>query len=144
MHRLAWPDYKQLQFKEGVKRDKNTAEKDAHFKKVELVLKSIVAESVQEQEARLEKQRFENYIPPSERRPADEYFDLATLPIDSIGEAADIKMEGEKGTFLKYTMKPKTTRFDRLVESQDVVYHTCETRFSNGQLVDFNEKRKAK
>lgn len=41
-------------------------------------------------------------------------------------------------------MKPTTSQFDRKCEEADIVYYTHETRFDNGQLVDFEEKRKVK
>lgn len=45
---------------------------------------------------------------------------------------------------MKYNMKPTTSTFHRLVEEADIVHYFHETRFDNGQLVDFDEKRKAK
>jgi len=45
---------------------------------------------------------------------------------------------------LKYVMTESQSKFKRNIEEADIVYYTCETRFDNGQLVDFNEKRKAK
>lgn len=40
-------------------------------------------------------------------------------------------------------MKGSTTKFPRMVEESDIVHYFHETRFDNGQLVDFDEKRKA-
>jgi hypothetical protein len=41
-------------------------------------------------------------------------------------------------------MKRSTSIFPRNCEHADSVYYTHETRYDNGQLVDFEEKRKAK
>lgn len=127
MTRLAWP---------SVHLDKMPSE-------LNLVMKSLQSETKAETEARLQKQQFENYVPASERRPLDEFYDLTTLEKDCIGGPIDIRKEGEPGTFLKYVVRASTSKFGRKIESGDFVYYKCETRFSNGQLVDFAEKRKA-
>lgn len=83
-------------------------------------------------------------MPAADRRPVDEFYDLTKLTLYCIGGVQDIREPGAEGsTFLKYTMKEPTSKFRRKIEGGDFVYYKCETRFSNGQLVDFAEKRKA-
>lgn len=61
-----------------------------------------------------------------------------------MGDGPEDISDDKDGGMLKYLMKASQSRFPRKVEEADIVYYTCETRFDNGQLVDFNEKRKAK
>lgn len=98
--------------------------------RVKDILKELRQETVKEAEERREKQKYANYIPPSERRPLDEYFDLSTIPCECISEPIDLKVGDEEGTFLKYQMEPP--KIKRLIESNDIVYYKCTTRFSNG------------
>ena len=41
-------------------------------------------------------------------------------------------------------MKASSSKFDRKCDDTDIVYYIHETRFDNGQLVDFEEKRRIK
>ena len=133
MNRLSWPSVDKAKLKDTLK-----------LEKVESLMLVLTTESEKQTEDRLKKQQYENYIPPEDRRPADEFYSIESVKEECIGEPFDVKIEGETGTFLKYMVKASKTKYDRKVESSDVVYHTCETRFENGQLVDFTEKRRVK
>lgn len=91
------------------------------------------AEELESEKAR-EVGKWENYTPSADRRPPDEFFELAPileLPAEDItGNGGVMKYVVEEG-------KGST------VQSTDTVYYKHETRYSNGQLVDFSEKRKA-
>eukprot|EP00355_Strombidium_rassoulzadegani_P006948 CAMPEP_0168620602 /NCGR_PEP_ID=MMETSP0449_2-20121227/7233_1 /TAXON_ID=1082188 /ORGANISM="Strombidium rassoulzadegani, Strain ras09" /LENGTH=48 /DNA_ID= /DNA_START= /DNA_END= /DNA_ORIENTATION= len=41
-------------------------------------------------------------------------------------------------------MKNSGSKYERAGQEGDTVYYTHETRYDNGQLVDFNEKRRVK
>ena len=43
---------------------------------------------------------------------------------------------------MKYIIKESSSKFPRTIESNDNVLYMRETRFDNGQLCDFAEKRK--
>ena len=68
---------------------------------------------------------------------------MSTIESECIEEPTDITKE-QDGGIIKYLMKPSTSKFTRKCEEADIVYYTHETRFDNGQLVDFEEKRKVK
>lgn len=53
--------------------------------KVTLILESLRTESKEEGEERREKQKWDNYVPASEKRPVDEWFDLTSIQGDCIG-----------------------------------------------------------
>ena len=129
--RLGWPDARQAKI------ENSTCET------IEKLLNSLKQESVQEADERREKQKWENYIPASEKRPLDEFFDLNSIKNECVEGPIDITADKDGG-LLKYVMKQSTSIFPRNCESADSVYYTHETRFDNGQLVDFDEKRKAK
>lgn len=82
-------------------------------------------------------------MPQSDKRPIDEFHDLTSIETECIEEPVDITQE-QDGGIIKYLMKPSTSKFMRTCEEADIVYYTHETRFDNGQLVDFEEKRKVK
>jgi hypothetical protein len=106
-------------------------------------VESLKQESANEADERREKQKWENYVPASEKRPLDEFFDLSTIPNECVEGPIDITAD-QDGGLMKFVMKHPTSIFKRNCESEDSVYYTHETRFDNGQLVDFDEKRKAK
>lgn len=83
------------------------------------------------------------WVPPADRRPLDEFYDVQSVDKNCIEGPIDIS-ENQDGQLLKYIMKVSTSQFKRTVESEDVVHYLHETRYDNGQLVDFEEKRKAK
>ena len=120
--RLAWPELP------------NQDENVVHLFSV------LSAETDKDAEERREKQKWDNFVPASEKRPLDEFFDLSVL--ESI-EPIDISSEKD-GQLLKYITKEGTSKFNRLIEEADIVHYMHETRFDNGQLCDFDEKRKAK
>ena len=100
--------------------------------KVALILESLRAETKEEGEERREKQKWDNYVPASEKRPVDEWFDLTSIQSDCIGgEPIDITAD-QDGGLLKFNMKPSTSKFPRLVEEADIVHYFHETRFDNG------------
>ena len=74
-----------------------------------------------------------NWVPPELRKPEDEFFDLESIEplgtetLDSEGNLEMLTIVEGAGTF---------------PEPGDVVYYKHQTRFSNGQLVDFDERRK--
>ena len=74
-----------------------------------------------------------NWIPPHLRKPEDEFFDLGTIvPIrsehlDPDGSLEILTLEEGAGC---------------LPEPWDTVYYKHQTRFDNGQLVNFDERRK--
>lgn len=74
----------------------------------------------------------------------DEFFDYSEIYNDCLGDGPEDISDDQDGGMLKYLMIESKSRFQRKVEESDIVYYMCETRFDNGQLVDFNEKRKAK
>lgn len=76
------------------------------------------------------------------RGPSDEFYDLSLIEKECI-DKVDLS-EDQDGGLIKYKIKEPTALFERRVEEADHVYYTHETRFDNGQLVDFDEKRKAK
>ena len=88
-------------------------------------------ETDQEADDRREKQKWDNYVPASEKRPLDEFYDLTTIESECIGEPVDITQD-QDGGIIKYVMKPTTSQFDRKCEDADIVYYTHETRFDNG------------
>lgn len=60
---------------------------------IEMVIKSIKQETLEEADERREKQKWENYVPASEKRPLDEFFDLATIKNDCVEGPIDITSE---------------------------------------------------
>ena len=70
-------------------------------------------------------------MPASEKRPLDEFFDLQTIPNDSVDGPIDIGADKDGG-LLKYVMRQSTSIFPRNCECADSVYYTHETRFDNG------------
>ena len=68
---------------------------------------------------------------------------MTTIETECIEAVVDITKE-QDGGIIKYLMKPSSSKFKRTCEAHDIVYYTHETRFDNGQLVDFEEKRKVK
>ena len=122
--RLSWPD--------------STSNSESLVK----IIDSLRAESTEDAEARREKQQWDNYVPAAEKRPIDEFYDVSNVEhSECIGEPQDLYDDGE---MIKYTVKQSTSKFDRLIESEDIVHYMHETRYDNGQLVDFEERRKAK
>lgn len=99
---------------------------------LDMLLKSLKAETEDERERRLLKQRFENYIPLADRRPLDEFFDLNMIEKDCICGPIDVKLTDEPGTFKKYVMRASISKYGRKIEPNDLVYYKCETRFANG------------
>jgi len=97
------------------------------------IIKEIIAElskeSEEDAEARREKAKWDNYVPPAQRRPADEFADINSVKAEY--KPIDISAEGD-GTFLKYVIKESTSKFPRLIEEEDIVQYLHETRFDNG------------
>jgi hypothetical protein len=71
---------------------------------------------------------------PTDKRPPDEFFDLTS--IQTIRE----HVLAEDGGIVKYVVEEGKGEF---IDGCDEVFYRHETRFDNGQLVDFSEKRKA-
>ena len=87
MIRLGWPSFKA---------DSKKKENGELLNKVESLITALTTESKEQTEERLKKQQYENYIPPEDRRPLDEFFDLDAMKADEcIGEPIDIKYDGE-------------------------------------------------
>lgn len=86
---------------------------------------------------------FDNYVPAGEKRPVDEFFDVESLETTCLQGPIDVSAKKD-GQLVKYIVKASTSKFARCVEEQDTVHYMHETRFSNGQLVDFEERRRAK
>lgn len=64
-----------------------------------------MAESEKEAEDRRERQKWENYVPKSEKRPLDEFYDLNEVYSNCIGgEPVDITPD-KNGGMLKYLLK---------------------------------------
>lgn len=96
------------------------------------ILESLTSESKEEGDERREKQKWDNYVPASDKRPLDEWYDLKSIQGDCIGgKPIDITAD-QDGGLLKFNMKPTTSKFHRLVEEADIVHYFHETRFDNG------------
>jgi hypothetical protein len=104
---------------------------------VDEILKVITLETIEEGEARREKQQWEGYK--ADKRPLDEFFDVKSIESEYI--PVDISDEKD-GEFLKYVITQTTSKTNRFCETNDIVYYIHETRYGNGQLVDFDERRK--
>ena len=100
-----------------------------------------VVETEEEAEKRREKQQWENFIPAGERRPLDEFFDLKEIEKLCVEGPIDIS-PNKNGGILKYIIKQTNSKIPRTIEQNDNVLYLRETRFDNGQLCDFAEKRK--
>jgi len=76
---------------------------------------------------------YENFVPPEQRRPPDEFHDLTSI--------VPVRTENltEDGSIVKLTVQEGSGNFSELT---DTVYYKHETRFDNGQLVDLSETRK--
>ena len=98
---------------------------------IEKLLESLKQESVLEGDERREKQKWDNYVPASEKRPLDEFFELKTILDDCVEGPLDIGAEKDGG-LVKYVMRQPTSIFPRNCECADSVYYTHETRFDNG------------
>ena len=61
-----------------------------------------------EAEKRLEKQRFENFVPLKDRRPEHEFFDLENIYNQCLGDPIDISPTQDRG-MLKYVMCSSTS-----------------------------------
>jgi hypothetical protein len=85
------------------------------------IIAALTLESEEDAEARREKQKWDNYVPASERRPLDEFYYVDDIESQCLQGPVDVS-----------------------IDTNDVVHYMHETRYSNGQLVDFEEKRKAK
>ena len=74
-----------------------------------------------------------NWVPLHLRRPEDEFLDLSTIePVRTEQLAEDGSLE----------LLTTTEGSGSLPEAGDTIYYKHQTRFDNGQLVDFEEKRK--
>lgn len=49
------------------------------MKRLDQIFESLNSENMLEAEKRLEKQRFENFVPMKDRRPEHEFFDLESI-----------------------------------------------------------------
>ena len=105
------------------------------------IISSLRAESAEEAEKRIQKQKWDNYVPPAEKRPLDEFYDLKEIEKNCVVGPIDISPK-KNGGVMKYIMKESTSKFPRTIECNDNVLYMRETRFDNGQLCDFAEKRK--
>ncbi|CDW86323.1 peptidyl-prolyl cis-trans isomerase fkbp6-like [Stylonychia lemnae] len=81
-----------------------------------------------------EENKWKNFVPTEQKRPIDEFFDLKSI--------SPIREERipENNEIVKYVIEDGKGSFIGL---QDEVFYKHETRFDNGQLVDFSEKRNA-
>jgi hypothetical protein len=59
---------------------------------------------VQEADDRREKQKWDNYIPASEKRPLDEFYDLKSISNDCVEGPIDIGIDKDGG-LLKFVMR---------------------------------------
>jgi hypothetical protein len=128
MVRLGWPEPDQTKHAD-------------HIGIIKDIIAELSKETEEDAEARREKAKWDGFKPANERRPADEFADISSVKAEYT--PVDISPEGD-GSFLKYTIRESTSKFNRLIEEQDIVQYLHETRYDNGQLVDFDEKRKAK
>ena len=79
-----------------------------------------------------EKSQYDNWIPPSQRRPEDEFFELeSVVPIR-------VEQVGDESLQILTLVEGK----GQLAEPSDTIYYKHQTRFDNGQLVDIAEKRR--
>lgn len=74
-----------------------------------------------------------NWIPPELRKPEDEFFDLTSI------EPLHMQVICPEGGLEMLTIVEGSGSHP---EPGDVVYYKHQTRFSNGQLVEFDERRK--
>ena len=128
-------------FKDMIRASWNDAEKEDE--RLTSIIAALSAESDEEAEQRREKEQYNNFVHPADKRPPDEFYDLSTIEGNCIGQPVDIS-EDQDGSMIKYVMKTSTSKFDRNVAEADIVQYFHETRFDNGQLVDLEEKRRAK
>ena len=63
------------------------------------------------------------------------------IPGECVGEPLDISKD-QDGGLIKYTVQESTLKYKRCIEPTDIVNYTHCTRFDNGQLVDFDERRR--
>ena len=82
-------------------------------------------------------------MPTQDKRPVDEFYEVDLIESLCVEPPVDISVN-KNGELIKYTVKATSSQFNRCVEPNDVVQYLHETRFQNGQLVDFEERRKAK
>jgi hypothetical protein len=82
-------------------------------------------------------------VPKGDKRPLDEFYDLGSIEDECVLPPIDITTD-QDGGLIKYVVIESDSKFQRCCEKTDVVYYTHCTRFDNGQLVDFDERRKAK
>ena len=88
-------------------------------------------QSVEEVKAQPETEDHPNWIPPHLRKPEDEFVDLSTIePLHSVVI--------DDGLEILTTLEGK----GYLPEPGDTVYYKHQTRFDNGQLCNFDERRK--
>lgn len=105
------------------------------------IIEVLEQETDEAADARREKAKWVNYIPASEKRPLDEFVDLEAVKNEF--EPVDISAD-KNGEMVKYITRTTNSKFNRLIDEADIVQYLHETRFDNGQLVDFDEKRRAK
>lgn len=110
---------------------------------IQQILQVLTLETEEEAEKRRAQQQWDNYIPPSQRRPIDEFYDVQSVEKTCKRGPEDISVEKD-GQFIKYVVEESKSKFNRLIDVNDTVHYIHETRYDNGQLVDFEEKRKAK
>ena len=90
--------------------------------------------SEEAKEKQREDGKWKNYVSADSKRPLDEFFDLSSLTVLREESVA------EDGGILKLVIEEGK---GSCIAATDEVFYRHETRFSNGQLVDFAEKRKA-
>eukprot|EP00347_Sterkiella_histriomuscorum_P003944 403362337 len=78
--------------------------------------------------------KWKNYVPTDQKRPIDEFYDLKSIL--TLRE----EVVTEDGGIVKYIVQEGKGSYIGL---NDDVFYKHETRFDNGQLVDFAEKRNA-
>lgn len=88
----------------------------------------------EEKDAQREQGKWQNYVPPEAKRPIDEFFDLKSINPIRVEEVTP------DGGIVKYVLEEGKGSY---IGNTDEVFYKHETRFDTGQLVDFNEKRKA-
>ena len=98
---------------------------------------TLRAETDDQAETRREKQQWENYVDPKDKRPDDEFFDLQMMQNEALEQ---VVYDG--GAMTKIVIEPATFPTHRIVQDSDFVYYIHETRYDNGQLVNLMERRR--
>jgi hypothetical protein len=98
---------------------------------VKKAIEAVKVETDEEGDQRRERQRFENFKAPGEKRPGDEFYDVDGIENECLEPPIDISPESDR-EFLKFIIKKSKSKFQRCCEDGDCVYYTHETRFDTG------------